>query len=104
MAAAERCDIEAAEYDGVISRPRLQGIKSRIAMVIFGERARGAGVPGATGSSLKRRPRLQAARRCSICWLSLPPLIVIRRGFMVSGTSRTKSILSNPPSNEAFLT
>lgn len=49
------------------------------------------------------RARYQAARLCSIVF-SVPVLIAMRRGFMASGTSRTRSMFKRPWSNDADFT
>ena len=47
----------------------------------------------------------QAAFFCSICGeAGLPPAIWIRRGFIASGTSRTRSMINSPSWNETCFT
>src|SRR5690606_2532351 len=63
--------------------------------------------PRETTSSRPDRTSDQAACFCSICWGSPregPDLTAIRRGFMASGNSRTKSTCRSPSSNEAPFT
>jgi hypothetical protein len=49
--------------------------------------------------------RRQAAFFCSICEAGEEPLpIWIRRGFMASGSSRTRSMISSPSRKEASFT
>ncbi len=57
-------------------------------------------------AALRRRPSTgrQAAFFCSICDGDPPLPIWIRRGFMASGTSLTKSTISKPSRKEASFT
>ena len=88
--------------------PRAVGISANLSvhgnLVAWGLRQ--AWRVGASGSAHARRPSLlpsaarggwgaQAAFFCSML-VTLLPLIAIRRGFMASGISRTRSIINSP--------
>jgi hypothetical protein len=86
---------------------RLRGTKSLIAMMasFFGQPA-AQRLRWRCGPPAQARPdkEAHAASLCSIVLLSLPALIAIRRGFIASGISRTRSIFRSPASNEAPFT
>ena len=96
----------------VASRPRLQGVRSRKAMVSVSLSRvvvwRIAAIPG-TAWPHRRLRRLggwcaQAAFFCSTWPVPPPALIAIRRGFIASGISRISSIFRSPSAQEAPLT